>query len=291
VQIVGGDLETHQTINPVLVWQEQELFPLTVEENLKIVSRDVRKVTELLDHFRLAEKRTSYASKLSGGEKEKLAIARALAVPNRKAVILDEPTQSIDPGFVKDVAWAILDIQNRGVTTVVITHDNQFVSLLSRGNPTTYVLQPCLKLQKQARYSELKGPYKLEDLFIKPSTLYAAQFAGFKNIYRIADPKHPVAIRNLYPVIEENLSGNLFFVVVPEDAFSISDMPAETSVGVELWSHEFRSNGARVAKYRWNPGSGIASLDFVLQVEPTRVPPEKIYLSLDGSRCIKIKAD
>lgn len=293
-KLLAGALEPPKPIRlpeprPVLVWQEQELFPLTVERNLKVVCRSVAKINELLESFGLADKRNLDPAQLSGGEREKLAIARALAVEKTQAIILDEPTQSIDPSFVGDVASAILEIHRRGVATVVVTHDERFVSLLSGANPSVYIIQPRLRKARQTNHSEVTGPYELADVFRNPPTLYAAEFAGFENIYKIGNPKKPIEMRNLYPVPEEDLGPNPVFVAIPEDAFSISETPTETTIEAELTSEEYRGREGRVARYRWSVGGGMKPVEYVVRWDKVSSPPQRAYLSLDKTRCIQIK--
>ncbi len=273
---------------PVLVWQEQELFPLTVERNLTIVSRDATKATELLQNFHLLDKRGSFPEELSGGEKEKLAIARALAGGNRKAIIFDEPTQSIDATFVDDVAAAILRTRDTKVAAIVVTHDDRLVSGLSRANPLIYVIQPQLKEGKRLTRSELLGPYNLKDLYEKPPTLYAAEFARYENIYKVADRRKPLDARNLHP-IPDAFDPNMAFIVVPEAALRIDNNYKPGSVIVSLSSIEFRSGGHPVARYRYDPGGGMAPVEFLVGAEGF-TPAPKTYLSLDPSKCIEIKA-
>jgi ABC-type phosphate transport system ATPase subunit len=62
------------------------------------------------------------ARRLSGGEQQKLAIARAWAT-NPAVLLLDEPTASLDPKATKDVEGHIADLRREGVTIVMSTHD------------------------------------------------------------------------------------------------------------------------------------------------------------------------
>ncbi len=112
--------------------QDYALFPhLTVYDNiafglrrLKLSRADVdARVKELVDVLGLKGLENKYPHQLSGGQKQKVALARALA-PWPKLVLLDEPLSAIDPG-VKDTLRVELKYMLRklGVTALIVTHD------------------------------------------------------------------------------------------------------------------------------------------------------------------------
>jgi len=276
---------------PVLVWQEQELFPLTVKKNLTIVCQEEETAERLLQDFGLQNERKCHAWALSGGQKERLAIARALAARQRKAFIFDEPTQSIDPSFVDDIAEEILKIkqQRERNAVVVVTHDDRLVSLLARENPRIYVLEPVRRTTRLINSSELKGPYVLKQLYESPPTRYAAEFARYENIYELANPQREKNVRNLYPLGDDDPSSASQLIVVRDEAIAVTQTPVNDSVGVERVSVEFRSGGRQVVRYRWRLGCGMKPLDFILPIESA--PPGLTfgYLRVEGSRCLVIQ--
>ena len=84
--------------------------------------RDDARVTELLERVGLAALAERPARKLSGGEQQRLALARALA-RNPEVLFLDEPTASLDPAASKAVEEIVRDIAHSGVKIVMATHD------------------------------------------------------------------------------------------------------------------------------------------------------------------------
>jgi len=89
--------------------------------------RDIRRrVPEVLDLVGLRDKARCYPSQLSGGEQQRIALARAIA--NRPAILIaDEPTGNLDPDTSWEIMKLFLDIHRMGTTVVVATHNKQLV--------------------------------------------------------------------------------------------------------------------------------------------------------------------
>ncbi len=111
--------------------QEPSIFQrLTVRENLLAIletmnmTKTVRdeKCDHLLEQFNLTVQRKQLARTLSGGERRKLEIARAL-VTNPTMILLDEPFSGVDPIAVEELQQEILGLRNRGISILLTDHN------------------------------------------------------------------------------------------------------------------------------------------------------------------------
>lgn len=123
-----------------VVFQDFRLLEYkTVRENLRFAMQVVdtphhiirRRVNELLDQVGLGDRRNAFPQQLSGGEQQRLCIARAL-INHPPILIADEPTGNLDP----DTSWEIIKlleaINLKGTTVVMATHDRDIVDNLQR---------------------------------------------------------------------------------------------------------------------------------------------------------------
>ncbi len=110
--------------------QESSVFrKLTVEKNLlgmmEMLGMDRatrrRRAGELIEQFNIAKVRKSLAQSLSGGERRRLEIARAL-VSNPKIILLDEPFTGIDPVTIASIQEVIRDLRARGISILITDH-------------------------------------------------------------------------------------------------------------------------------------------------------------------------
>ena len=111
--------------------QEASVFTkLSVEDNLKLAleltsfskNDQKKRLEELLDEFSIGHIRNNIAMTLSGGERRRTEIARAL-VSDPKFILLDEPYAGIDPIAVDEIQNIILDLKSRGIGVLITDHN------------------------------------------------------------------------------------------------------------------------------------------------------------------------
>ena len=118
-----------------MVFQNFNLFPhLTVLENLILAPKKIYKKNnlelkkeayELLKKIGLAKKIDSYPSVLSGGEKQRIAIVRALMM-HPDIMLFDEPTSALDPTMVGEVLKVMFELAEEKMTMIIVTHEIGF---------------------------------------------------------------------------------------------------------------------------------------------------------------------
>jgi cell division transport system ATP-binding protein len=122
------------------VFQDFKLLPdKTVFENvafaLEVIGKPrhviERRVPEILNLVGLGDKLANYPDELSGGEQQRVSIARAFV--NRPVILLaDEPTGNLDPGTSVEIMKLLDRINRTGTTVVMATHDNAIVDAMRR---------------------------------------------------------------------------------------------------------------------------------------------------------------
>ncbi|GAB3700030.1 amino acid ABC transporter ATP-binding protein [Mariniluteicoccus flavus] len=118
-----------------MVFQHFNLFPhLSVLRNVSLPQQrvlgrskseaDARSMS-LLERVGLADKASQYPGRCSGGQQQRIAIARALAL-DPKVMLFDEPTSALDPEYGLEVLGVMRELAAEGMTMVVVTHEMQF---------------------------------------------------------------------------------------------------------------------------------------------------------------------
>ena len=111
----------------------------TVYENVAFAQRVVetpgryirRQVPAMLTLVGLADKYKSYPKQLSGGEQQRVALARALV--NKPEILLaDEPTGNLDPKNSWEIMRLLEDVNKKGTTVVVVTHNKEIVNMMQK---------------------------------------------------------------------------------------------------------------------------------------------------------------
>lgn len=123
-----------------VVFQDFKVLPrLTVYENvayaLEVIEENPsdirRKVMDVLDLVELKNKARMMPHELSGGEQQRVSIARSIV--NRPSVVIaDEPTGNLDPDTAWDIMKTFQDINNTGTTVIMATHNKEIVNTIKQ---------------------------------------------------------------------------------------------------------------------------------------------------------------
>ena len=105
------------------VLQNVMLAPVVVKRMNTEAAREI--AVKQLNKVGLAEYANKYPSTLSGGESQRAAIARALAM-NPKVMLYDKPTSALDPELVGEVLQVMKYLDSEGMTQIIVTHEMQF---------------------------------------------------------------------------------------------------------------------------------------------------------------------
>ncbi len=123
-----------------LVFQDYNLFEhLTIIDNLTIgliklkgYSKEsaTNEALKLLSKLKLLDKVNNYPDELSGGEKQRIAIARTLLM-KPDIILLDEPTSALDKSMKKEVLKLIGNLVKEDLTLIIVSHEDDFVKKVS----------------------------------------------------------------------------------------------------------------------------------------------------------------
>ncbi len=197
-----------------IVYQDYALFPhLTVYQNItygllfhrldrtKSKKRLERLVEELDLHHLLAR----YPTNLSGGENQRVSLARALMV-EPSVLLLDEPLSALDPGFREEIRKGLKKLhRDSGVTFLMVTHD--FAEALSLGRRGAVMNNGIL---------EQVG--NMKEIFQRPNSAFVADFVGMKNLFPVRLEGRQASFNGIGIELETvPLKDKGFLAIRPED--------------------------------------------------------------------------
>jgi ABC-type Fe3+/spermidine/putrescine transport system ATPase subunit len=163
-----------------MVFQNYALWPhMTVFKNVafglklrKLPKEEIRsRVESVLELVGLTHHMNSYPARISGGEQQRVALARSLVL-EPKVLLLDEPLSNLDAKLRVRVREDIREIQQRiGITTVFVTHDqDEALSISDR-----------IAVMSGGKVEQYADP---RTLYREPATHFVASFVGAMNFYR-----------------------------------------------------------------------------------------------------------
>jgi len=135
-EVTGPGIDANKVRRQVgIVFQSYNLFPhMTVLRNVTLAPMKALRqpraqaeeaARELLARFGIAEKESQYPERLAGGQQQRVAIVRALAM-QPQIMLLDEVTSALDPELVAEVLDVIRDLAAGGMTMLIATHEMGF---------------------------------------------------------------------------------------------------------------------------------------------------------------------
>jgi glutamate transport system ATP-binding protein len=155
-----------------MVFQSFNLFAhKTVLQNVTLGPTKVRRLSReqarekgmaLLERVGIADKSDRYPAEISGGQQQRAAIARALAM-DPKVMLFDEPTSALDPEMIKEVLDVMIELAAEGTTMIVVTHEMGFARSAARR----------VAFMDEGRIVEVAAP---DQFFSNPQTSRARDF-------------------------------------------------------------------------------------------------------------------
>ena len=160
------------------VFQHYALFPhLTVAENVgyglkiaKLPKQEVAtRVEQALDMVKMTAYAASKPSKISGGQQQRIALARAL-VNRPRMLLLDEPLSALDANLRRQMQVELKSLQREvGISFVFVTHDQE----------EAMVMSDRIALLRMGELEQVASP---REIYNRPATAYTAQFIGHTNL-------------------------------------------------------------------------------------------------------------
>jgi spermidine/putrescine transport system ATP-binding protein len=162
------------------VFQHYALFPhLSVEQNvaygLRVAKRPEAEITsrvaEALEKVKMSAHAKSKPSKISGGQQQRIALARAL-VNRPRLLLLDEPLSALDANLRRQMQVELKSLQREvGISFIFVTHDQE----------EAMVMSDRIALLRSGELEQVATP---REIYGQPATAYAAQFIGHTNLLK-----------------------------------------------------------------------------------------------------------
>lgn len=248
-----------------LMFQDYALFPhMNVARNVAFGlemrhypgSEQQKRVQEMLGLVGLAGYENRDVNELSGGEKQRVALARSLA-PQPRLLMLDEPLGSLDALLRERLVLELREIiRAQGLTAIYVTHDRQ----------EAYAIADRIVIMNAGRIVQIDRP---ASLYNAPRTQFVAQFLGFRNVYPVSSFDRGIAET---PIGKLPLTAPAAAVLLHPDGLQLADNGMLTGVVKErLFTGENVVLTARV-------GSGLVTVS-VPSSEARQLVGEMIHMN------------
>jgi spermidine/putrescine ABC transporter ATP-binding subunit len=269
------------------VFQSYALFPhLTVEQNVAYGLRVARRpeaeiasrVSESLSKVKMSAHAKSKPSKISGGQQQRIALARAL-VNRPRLLLLDEPLSALDANLRRQMQVELKSLQREvGISFIFVTHDQE----------EAMVMSDRIALLRSGELEQVATP---REIYGRPATAYAAQFIGHTNLLK-GEVRAGVVRCGLLTWSATLPDGPALFSLRPENLRLIAES-ATNAGGVRVRGkvrHQAFHGATELIRVECGdglvlvvrtPGSGGALDDVVLEFSPAdavlvRKSPERI---------------
>jgi D-methionine transport system ATP-binding protein len=195
-------------------------LPITLHRSLTELDR--KEINDLIDLVGLTGNAHSYPSQLSGGQLQRIGIARAL-INKPKILLCDEPTSALDPLTIKTILNLLKEIQQkRGLTVVIVTHDMNvineicdYVTVMENGRVVeqnsleNIIFESTYPLTKQLLgtigydLSEIKSQYNTQQLLILKFDIEEAKSSILSEVAK----ESKININIIYAKVQHNQKG------------------------------------------------------------------------------------
>jgi ABC-type Fe3+/spermidine/putrescine transport system ATPase subunit len=228
------------------VFQNYALFPhLTAQGNVEFGLRErritdrVARAVKTLELVHMQDKADRLPAQLSGGEKQRVALARSLVL-EPQLLLLDEPLAALDPKLRKEMRSELKAMQRKtGITFLFVTHDQEEALSMSDR----------VAVMNKGRIEQFGAP---EDVYLRPATRFVAGFLGAMNWFGSAGVR-PEATRvsrqkpEGLPCVRGSVESSLFFgnrvhlnARLDDGGCAISEIPLDQNhfaEGDTVWIH------------------------------------------------------